>query len=337
MSRTKVRLTDELSKLIKNTRINNGIKSSDLANHIEKSVAYVSKLESTGLKYIDFNLLKDILEFLTKNTKEDFDDFITKTLEKFHIEKIQEEDWVIRFDLELRQIPIPKELVNFINEKLKELNLTPEELVNIINRNEDLKSENMDFSKYDKNTIIRMTDDTRFVIFDLNSSLVRDILNNKKRTINYITMLEIISNIFKLQGINNKNHIDEIEKFLTGLKFYTLNTRNKLLKEKEKEQELHTILNQYDTENLEHITRIFQSIKVLSAWNVDYANHYLKELSESFNINDVPFIIAAVGRKFYNLRNLDKANKKSFLQELDDLIDKYSKLEYDKTNNFDEY
>lgn len=339
MLKTKVKLTDELSKLIKNTRISNKIKSTELAEHLGKSVAYVSKLENKRFKYIDFNLLNDILKFLTKDTNENFDDFITKTLEKCHIEKIEEddEDWLFKFDEEVRQIPIPKELAAYIDEKVKELNLTSEQLVNIINENRDL--EDIDSSKYDKNVLIKTQDkdDSFFIIFNLDKNLITDILSEKKKTINYITMNGILYNIFRLQKHTIKDSSTEAQKTLASFKFYTLGQRNKLIRQKHQQENLDTILSEYDSKNIEYVNNILDSIKMLSAWNIEYSNSYLEELSESFNIDDTSFILAIIGRPFYKLKNLDKGNKNNFLKELSNLINKFSKIEYDESNDFNEY
>ena len=182
---SKIRLTKELSNLIRNTRLNNKIKAIELAKYLNKSISYVSKLENSDLKYIDFKLVENILKFLTKNSNEDFQSFINKTIEKFHIEEIdenkikeEEQDWIIKFELE---ITISNQLINFIKEELSQLNISSKKLIEIINENKDIQNMNIDFNKYAKNTGIEI-DNNSVIIFDLNKNIIDDILNKKLKS-----------------------------------------------------------------------------------------------------------------------------------------------------------
>lgn len=340
---SKIRLTKELSNLIRNTRLNNKIKAIELAKYLNKSISYVSKLENSDLKYIDFKLVENILKFLTKNSNEDFQSFINKTIEKFHIEEIdenkikeEEQDWIIKFELEIRQIPISNQLINFIKEELSQLNISSKKLIEIINENKDIQNMNIDFNKYAKNTGIEI-DNNSVIIFDLNKNIIDDILNKKLKSVNYITMRGIIYYIFRLKKYNEEDSYKKTNEILNKYKFFTLGEKFHYLQQNQGKSELNTILNEYDTENIKYIKKILSTINVLSDWKIEYVNKFLKQLSDSFDIDDKPFILAIIGKEFYKLQNLNKNDKKRFLHELDDLVNSFSKIEYDQIDEFNEY
>jgi transcriptional regulator with XRE-family HTH domain len=335
-SMDRIKLTEELSRLIKTTRISNNIKAIELANYLGKSVAYVTKLENTQFKSIDYNLLINMLQFLTKESGENFNEFISKTLEKCSIEKANEEDWFVKFDRELRRIPIPQKLIEFISEELLNHNIKSTELIEYINKNEDLDDLNVDLSKYDHNARVAI-DNRTCIIFDLDANFIDDILSKKIKSINYISMLAIIYHLNKLNTENKDEAYSNSIKILNSFRFYTLNERDKLLKNSDTRKIQNEILSEYEKKNIKYVNNILRKIKIISDWNVDYANEKLAELEKTFNIDDPSFSLALICRKFYKLKNLNINDKRVFLKEMDDLITRFENIEYTENDNFEAY
>lgn len=333
----KIKLTEELAKTIRNTRIANNIKTIELAKEIDKSTAYISKLEAGGFKNIDFHMLLDIFKFIIGD-KEDFNDFVEKTLEKCHIEftdeELEKQKWMLKFDTEVRQIPISQELVGFISDKLKHLNISAESVIREINKNTELKECNIKIKdEYEFNTYIEDEGKT-FIVYNLEDDLLAKILARNIKSVNYITMKGIIRILLKLQGVSDNE--DKAVEILNSFKFYTLAERNKLLSKNEHDKAINEILNDYDRDNIKYVNSIFGNIKILSNWNIDYTNERLENLAKSFD-TDAPFILSVIGRNYFDLKDLKVEDKKKFLTELKELINKFAKITYDEKDNFNEY
>ena len=349
----KIELTKELSMLIKTLRIENDIKSSELAAKLNKSVAYITKLENYDFKNIDFNVLINILKFVGRfeeKSKEEFNDFINRTLEKCRVEldeeEIKRQKWISKFDKETRQIPIPSSLTDFIKNKIEELGMTPKEIINIINRNDELNDDALkkfDLNKYEENSLIIehiSTEDgistLEFVRFNLKLTLIDDIISKKIKTINYITILVIIKTLFKLDNFDKNTASKKATQILQENKFYTLKEKKLLLKKKRNHLEIENLLSDYDKENIRYVNEVIQHFQMLSDWQIDYTNQKLDNLSKSLDM-DAPFALAIIGQEFYKLDKLKIEDKKRFLDKLNDLINNFSKIDNKGNENFIEY
>lgn len=60
----KFSVTPELAEIIKTTRIQNNVTAKDIAKHIGKSQAYMSKLEKAEIKTIEESNLTEIFRFI---------------------------------------------------------------------------------------------------------------------------------------------------------------------------------------------------------------------------------------------------------------------------------
>ncbi|MGF7050110.1 transcriptional regulator with XRE-family HTH domain [Paenibacillus sp. DS2015] len=323
----KVKLTEELSKAIKNTRNDKGVKASDLAAHIDRSLAYISKLENHNAEFVDLEVLYNIFEFLMGKT-EDFLEYIQPLLEKTTIEltpdEIKEQEWIQVFDLEYRRIPISDSLITFIKEMLKKLGLTSNQVILKMNKNEELSYRNILQQKTNSLIYERSKEkSTSYIVFDLKETLLEDILNKKISNINYITMEGIVRTLYKLHDLSVDEASEKAVSTLNEHKFFSLYEKKELLREKINGEELDMVLTEFDKMNITVVNTIMKHLKMLSDWNIDYANQKLKNLEESFAI-DPSFILAVIGSEFFKLTNLDKEEKKSFLSDLSALIDKHS-------------
>ena len=336
----KVKLTQELSNALKNTRNDKGIKAADVAKHIKKSLAFISKLENKMAEHVELDVLIEIFKFLF-GEDENLDEFINPLLEKATIEltpeEIKKREWIMVFDLEYRRIPIPALLVEFINSKLAKLNLTPEQVILEMNKNDELS----DKDKYNKNKnslILRSNKESSnsIIVFELKDNLLTEILNGERKTSNYITMEGIVRTIYKIEGFTVDDAINEAISTLNTNKFYSLYEKKKLFAKNNRNENIDALLTEYDKENFKTVNSIIKHISVLSDWDIDYANKNLKNLDDSFNI-DPPFIMAIIGSKFSKLKNVKKGNKKQFISEINKLIDKFSNITPDPEKDFETY
>lgn len=337
----KVKLTEELSKAIKNTRNDKGVKASDLAAHINRSLAYISKLENHNAEYVDLDVLMSIFRFILG--KEEFEEYIHPLLEKSTMElsqdEVKEQEWIQVFDLQLRRIPIPNSLISFLSEKIAEINISPEQIIKNMNLNEELELDEIELEAKPKNKFIfdrKREEGYSYIVFEQREGFLADILNGKIKTISYIAMEGIFRTIYKVEGHSPTDAAKQAVNTLNKHKFYSLYEKKKLLRGNQSEDEIGGLLSEHDKQNIHSVNAIIRHIKMLSDWNVDYANKKLKNLEDSLNI-DPPFILAVIGSDFFKLASLDKDGKKKFLDEITDLIKRFSEKPTITEDKFEAY
>lgn len=337
----KVKLSPELSFTIKTLRQKSNIKSTELAEHINKSVAYISKLENFNLKSLDLDLLIQIFKFLLK-TEDEFQKFIDTEFNKLSIQltpkEIKEQNWLTLFDLELRKIPIPDSLKDFITLKLKELSLTTTELIHKINQNIDLSDEDLNKIKHHNRVYIKNLNniDRISIKFQLANTLLDDILSNKITSINFITMQGIIYNIFRLEGLDSSISLEKTKSILIQYNFLSLQLKQELCSNNLITESLNSYLSDYDQANLKYIEEIIQYIQTLSTWDIAYVNTKLEEILKTFSFNP-SFALALFGLKYSQLSHLDINDSKSFLKDINKLITQYSSITYDVSLEFENF
>lgn len=342
----KVKLTEELASIIKITRQQYDKKASDLANVLGKSLAYVSKLENANLKSIDFETLVEIFEYLIGDETK-FEEFMNREFNKLTIEltpeEIEKEDWMKIFDLELREIPIPVKLLDFINDKLTTNNLTPKDVIILMNKNIDLdEKQKQKFELYNKIYIQHHKDGSRSISikFKLNEDFLDKILNKERTTINHITMEGIIYNLLLLENYSSNQAKNLLDKILVENNFLSLQRKYQLISDEKKDvlisDEYSKYLTEFDKNNMKHLESILEVIKLLSDWNVEYVNQRLQAMVDTLGC-DASFAITLFGLEYSKLDHLENEDKKLFLKDLNSLIEKYSNITYEPTEKFEKF
>jgi len=305
----KVKLTEELSQVLKNTRNNNEIKSEDLAKYINRSVPFISKLENKKAEKIDLDILIKIFEFFIKKSKfpEDFiKKLLDKTLIEFSPEEVRKQQWFQIFDLEIRKFMIPDSLIILIKDKLNRIDVSLDQAIIKMNLDEEIRK------------------------------ILTEILNRNCIYVNYITMQEIIKTFYKLENYSEDEISMRTSNILEENGFITSIKNNELFRKEKRNEKLNVILNKYDDENIIIINKLMKHISILSDWNIDYVNEKLSDLNDSFDM-DSSFILAIIGNKFSKLRTLKKEDRKRFLYELSSLIDKFANISSEYGKDFELY
>lgn len=342
----RVNVTIELAERIKELRLVNKVKAIDLAAHMEKSPAYISKLESGNIKTLDYEELLKIFTFISKD-KDDLEDFIDKLSLEVVTKELDEQTWLMNFDTIERKIPIPSSLVDYINRLISDLNLTIPYLIAYINENEDLKDikhdYNIDISKYKNNLWHSFKTENEklisFIIMDLNIRQVENILEKKVDTSNYVTIESILYNILRLKyGLENsltEEKNSEIKKetrdILNSHKFYSSFEKSKILKAATTKQEFDLLLNEFDLNNRKLVNEFLGHIRFLSNWNIKYTNEKLNLLNENLKW-DPSYTLTLASLPFSELNDISKSLKGDLLKDIKNLIYEYKhKPEAQKT------
>ena len=338
-------MTKELADKIKELRLINKIKAIDLAEHLKKSSAYITKLENGDIKTLEYDELLTIFHFLSKN-----DDDIGKIIDKLTLEvdpkELEDQTWFINFDTVERKIPIPTDLIDYMNKKISDLGLTVSYVVEYVNKNEDLldiiSEYNIDVNLFECNlwhTKYINDKPITFIIMKLDLEEIKRILKKKVDTTTYVTIQAVLYNLFRLEHgldnplpeeINRKYHEKVIET-LNSFKFYSSIEKSKVLENAVTKQEFDSLLSEFDLTNQKLINELLGHLSFLSNFNVKYTNTKLSLLNRNFKW-DPGYILAIASLPFCELENISKSLKSNLLNDIRILIDEYkNKPEAEKT------
>ena len=341
----KVNITKELAEKIKELRIMNKVKAIDLAEHIKKSSAYITKLESGDIKTINYDELLTIFNFISKD-EDDLSKIVDKLSLELDTEDLEDQTWFMNFDTVERKIPIPSDLIDYINKKIANLELTIPYVVDYVNKNEDLldinSKYNIDINKFKSNLWHTEFVDNKpisFIKIKLDLNEIIEILEKRQDTSNYVTIQSILYNLFRLEyGLNNLLSEEENTKMkkeviaiLNSYKFYSSVEKGKLLDTAATKQEFDSLLNEFDIANQKLINEFLGYISFLSDFNVKYTNEKLILLNRNYKW-DSSYILAISSLPFYELDNMSKSLKSNLLNDIKKLVDEYkNKPEAEKT------
>lgn len=337
----KVQVTIDLAETIKSMRYNRGISAKDIANKINYSQSYLSKLESASVKYIDFELLCDIFSYIIGN-KEDYDtlvDELYKTLKfKYTNDEIKNFIWFNNFDTVYRRIPIQEPLVEFICSQLKNLDISIEMLVIRINNNECIPNTITNLEKYPFNLWFntKKSDGEFHPYIKLRTSneTVERILNKSVTTSNYVLIQAIIFYLLKIEkyksvidiSLDNQNELlEQAVKILNCYKFYSLTERSDLLEQATCEEDRSKILTVHEKENEQAIKNMIDFIHLYSDYNIIDANNQISIFTKNLAW-DAPFVMRIVSYNFFEqMKDMGYADKMKVWSDFGKFLDEYFK------------
>lgn len=337
----KVQVTSQLAELIRSIRLQNGIKSVSLAEHIGKSAAYVSKLEKGDIQTLEKECLHKILNFITQG-KDSFDDVIEEvyaTLKfKYSQKEISQQLWFDNFDTVERLIPIPFELSSDLSSIMNSCNINIPYLCERINSNESIPIDISKNSQYPINEWFIVSDtapNDRYIIIKMTEIEISDILNGEKTETPYIFLLALTFYLLKISKCGNTIEISEEESlslmeestsFLSKYKVYTLAERDKLMTGIISQNDLSNVLSKFDLENQDIVTQILIKYRVWSDRDIKSANRLLENYLKNLTW-DIGFVMKLTSYDYFSLDKISYTSKKKLLQEMLELIGRYKSME----------
>lgn len=330
-------VTPELAVLLKTLRTQNRVAAKDLANHIDKSYSYISKLESGEVKNINKDDLTQILTYITGGG-----DFysevlpnVYRTLKSF-VDKshMLEQLWLIQYDVMERTVTISEDMADEIKETFGTLNISPERFSEIINQNAD--SELPD--TFPANEIIALDNNgvTRLVsrIF-ITKEQVENVLFKNDLRLRYNTLQSILFILFKLQkypGIPTKLPPDEAVDVLKACAaimekydVHSLMGYSHLISSEEytsKHRYAVSSFKNIDENTVSEIVELLDEASKHAPMNAAVAMETFKKNLEW----DVGFMFKMMEYKFYAMGYMSYTNKKNMAKEMAEILDKYSNL-----------
>ena len=331
----KIVVTDSLAETLKMLRTQNSVKSKDLAEYIGKTPGYITKLEKKEIKNIELETVERIFEFLLGDSYKS-----TETWERIYAslqinyskKDIDQEIWFCNYDTVYRHLPIPAELISFINDKLSELNLSRDMLLARINANESLSQEDIEDESLGFNIWYPCKNDgSSSIKIKLSIEKLNDILDGVTQSECYIFIFCILFYTFKFEVYNNIVEISDIEyreiydkttEVLNSYKFYSIPEREEILSKASSREEVEKLLTSFDNENFKLIQSILSKFKIASDLNIRTTNERLAQFSSNLNAN-LWFTLKLSSLNYQALAELDIAQRKKFIKDVENLINSY--------------
>ena len=337
-------VTPELASIIKSTRIVNNVTAKSVAEHIGKSQSYISKLEKGGIKSIEENELISIFKFILVS-EENFQDFLSNSLSeiissttlRYNDDEINNQCWFLNFDQTLRLIPIPPKIIDELNTKIKDNNISIDYLCERINGNEALSSEIKNVDSYPYNQWFPIVEKGEIkstsIKMKVEKSDIFNILAKNTLSANYVTILSIVFYINLITKYNKTNISEEkykdtmsySKKYLSNYHFYTLMEKYLLEATAKNEKEREMLLSEFDKKNSDTINKIINNFQILSDIDMLKTTEYLSLFQKNLDC-DSGFILRLISLDFYKILDISVDQKKQLLNEIRELIEKYEHI-----------
>lgn len=352
---TKIRLSESIGLQLKEFRTQHQIKAKDIADFIDKSPAYISKLEKGQIKQINKKELVKITNFIT-SSNEGYYLFCEKIASTAEPKEFERDTLLLNFDLIDRKLPVSNEVIIEIRERMESLNISLEDLVIYINQNEDLGPDflfehKIDASSIEKNIWIPyqeadFTETSRnFILLEYNTERVKKFINGEIHKCEYMFPFAMLHHLLKISYKRKgktldenliKNCQEETEQILLKHKFYSLSVQSRFGAQSNTEEEYRKLLSTFDVDNMEYISQVLSGIHFLSSYDIEYTNKKLKIIVENFKECDPSFSLAFMATPLLGIKKLQTSFKKEFLNEVEKLVEKYTELA-NTNENFEKY
>ena len=332
-------VTKEMGLALKNLRNKRNAKAIDVAKSINKTGAFISKLEKGILNTIEEKDLINIIYCLSDN-KDEFNENIQLLLSDTNMtytkKESESEEWKLNLDLFYRRISVPQSYKDIVKDKLQELNLSVLELSEYINANNDLYSDET-FShelldKAEKNHWYFNNGDSFIVVHVEEKELQKIIYSDEKQVSNYSILLCILVSLFRLKKISKEKAYHKAKKLLNDLQIHTLREKNSIMQAYDAEKKTEQLLDQRNNKSLssedrELLTLLYEITNCIRSFaelqGIDYTNKKLSTLLNNLTPDPITFM-GYIGIDLSKLKDCDFEIKKDFVSAVNDLVKEYS-------------
>lgn len=326
----KVTINPQIATYLKRIRTESGVSAKEISEKLNKSPAYITKLEHGNIKTIDIYDLQKYINIVCKNNEKAIDgaiDYIYGELKPNVIsspEEISDLEAYENFDKVNRKIPVPDELKEYILNELKEIGYTLSDLVDKANLNEFVEGlKDRDDVEYNRWYFVN---GAYSILLKLDYNEVNNILKTPNSISNYITMQALLYNICLIKGENDVSAGSSSHKILKDFHFYTIRERHENFgksKSTKDDQLFH-----------QNISNLISALTAISDQDVIYTNKRLEAIIKNLK-NDIGFAFAFMSLDLSSVIEFDYDTKKDLLQKIKELIEEYSQKGKDKIQKFD--
>lgn len=339
----KYTVTKNMGSALKNLRQYRKVKAVDLAKAINKTGAYISKLEKGELNTIDCDDFIKIIHTMSQN-KEEFaeaiDTLLKDTSMEFSEEEKHNEEWKLNLDYFYRVLPVKEEYKTLVKAIMEELNISSVELSNYINSNFDIYNDDAlsktELDKAPRNQWI-FNEGNSYVLMEISVEKIEKILKSDNKYSCYGDMFCILMSLYRLKKLEKEKAYLQAHNDLENMQILTLRDTESVMRAYGEEKKMHDLLSQRNNNNLPDENRklltslndFVQHVHSFSVFNINYANEKISTLNACLDTDPV-IALKLIGTNILPLTNKPTKLKKEFFNALEDLIQEYSTREIDE-------
>ncbi len=344
LSRNRLHIDEEFGLQLKDFRNQYQVKAKDVASYMEKSAAYISKLEKGEIRQIDKEEFVKMANYIS-SSENGYQLFCERIIGTMNPEALERSTIVNNFDWIDRILPIPEEYSIYIKKKIAENNISLEELADYINKNDDLdnkflQEQKIDLASIEKNIWMPYYEaDSKmmrrnYIVVKISAKEIEDIVERRVNKTTYLYLYIILYHIYKFRELNKHLILEESTRTnikrktnnkLNELKIYTLSDKAIAISQANNETELKTVLNSFDLKNQELMKELIGGIYFLSEQDVEYTNSKLESIIANLK-NDPSFSLAYMALPLDKIFVMPSKVKRDFLDGVNKLIEKSANI-----------
>lgn len=352
LSGSRLHIDEEFGLQLKDFRNQYQVKAKDVAAYMEKSAAYISKLEKGEIRQIDKDEFVKMVNYIS-SSENGYQLFCERIIGTMNPDALERSTIANNFDWIDRILPVPEEYSIYIKKKIIEDNISFEELADYINKNDDLDNKFLQEHKIDlvsaeKNIWMpyyeadSKTMRRNYIVAKISAKEIEDIVERKENKTTYLYLYIILYHIYKLRELKKHLILEESTRTnikrktnnkLNELKIYTLSDKAMAISQANNETELKTVLNSFDLKNQELMNELIRGIYYLSEQDVEYTNSKLEGVIANLR-NDPSFSLAYMALPLDKIFALQPKVKRDFLDRVNELIEKSTSVVKDKLEKY---
>lgn len=332
-------VTPELGEIIRLTRLQNSIASKALAAHLERSPAYISKLEKGEIKTIEESELTCILMYIVRdgNSFSEKLETVTETLVRhFSRETCNRQFWLQTYDWVARKVSVPQDLIRELNQAYCLTDETLLRLINKINANIELPDALRDDKSFPYNQWRSGTgtDELQYIKIKIEPSEIIQVLDGTLTETSYLLLYAVIHYLYRINHFPNttiltENEVIEISLY-TREKLASYNIRtivNQVWRRRDEviQSDISSLLSSQDPEMGSFAQELMTLTNILAQFDLPAGTESLRLLNSNLDW-DSAFTEKVMRLPLYDLEGVSHTNKKKLLVEIEDLIQKYKNL-----------
>ncbi|WP_027398369.1 hypothetical protein [Anaerovorax odorimutans] len=312
-----ISLTKELGMLIKNFRIENKVTARSIIDEFNKSSSYISKLEKGEIKKIKTDFLNQLCNFITKNDR-GIKELLMLGAQKSDTYTPFTKNIISNIDELVIEHTIPNDLVIEINNYMQDKNITTENLINMINRNQDLE-------QYEIDIINKIPYNQWYYVESLNNDLIKismpleylnSFLSSNLETIHLVIIEVILYTLYLLGQEKDARNLAD-----SKLKFYKIKRYSSTVLIKVTDKNIDELFGGMPDVQIKALKQITTGLKLISIINKDIGLKKLQQINDNLHV-DLAFYFAYISQDLTELEKQSVEVKQQFLKDLKELIEK---------------
>lgn len=332
-------VTPELGEVIRITRTQNNIPSKTLAAHLERSPAYISKLEKGEIRTIEAGELTSILEYITeRDSFPEVLEAVTETLVQHYNsrEVCYQQLWLRTYDWVARSVSIPPELIQKLHQAYT---LTPAKITSLITRinaNTELPEifQNDKAFPYNQWQAGIGGDRLQYIKLKLDPDEIAQVLSGALEETSYVVLYAIVRYLYRMdqypgEAILTEEEIKKIdqhtEQTLASYGIHTVVYQVWQRRDEVIRKNLSSMLSSQNPEAGSFAEEMVSLISILTRLDLLDGAESLRCLNSSLEW-DLAFTARIMRLPLPDLEGVSYTNKKRLLAEIGQLIQKYKDL-----------